>query len=61
MKLTIEELRFIGECLEKLTAPENRSRGVAEVLTPEERRELLKILSKREAEEELSGSIFGEG
>jgi hypothetical protein len=32
-----------------------------EVLTPEERRMLLKILSKHQAEEILPGSVYGEG
>ncbi|MFA5186755.1 MAG: hypothetical protein WC551_09785 [Patescibacteria group bacterium] len=61
MKLTNEELKFITECLNKLAAAQDVSGAAVEVLTPEERQRLLKILKKHQAEEMLPGSTFGEG
>ncbi|MDD5095711.1 MAG: hypothetical protein PHV74_15255 [Dehalococcoidia bacterium] len=61
MKLTIEELDFVTACLKKLAAAWDISGAAVDVLTPEDRRMLLQILKKHQAEEILPGSTYGEG
>lgn len=61
MKLTSEELQFVGECLEKVAAADERREAITEALTPEERRRVVKVINKQRAEEVLPGCVYGEG